>query len=129
LPHELQRLIDQIDAEQIAYQDRDRDVTRLNDYLAQGDFSLAQFTAENMIKQQRQFRHLQTHGLPHELQRLIDQVNAEQIAYQDRDRDVARLDEYLAQGNFSLAQFTVENMIEQQGNIRTQIESAIDPDE
>ncbi|WP_124528057.1 hypothetical protein [Pseudomonas sp. KBW05] len=128
LPPELQRLIKQVNAEQIAYQGRDRDVTSLDGYLAEGNFSMAQFIAEKMIEQQRQFRYLQDHGLPHELQRLIEQVNAEQITYQGRDRDMTSLDGYLAEGNFSMAQFIAEKMIEQQGNIRTRIENAVRPD-
>ncbi|WMJ00161.1 hypothetical protein RBU55_00995 [Pseudomonas chlororaphis subsp. aurantiaca] len=118
LPPQLQALIDQVNAEQTAYLDREADAKQLENYLAQGNHSTAKFVAEQMIERQRNIRHAQAHGLPPQLQALIDLVNAEQTAYLDHEADAKQLENYLAQGNHSTAKFVAEQMIERQRNIR-----------
>ncbi|WP_460096230.1 hypothetical protein [Pseudomonas sp. S3_C01] len=112
LPSHLQALIDQVNAEQIDYSGRDSDAEQLEGYLAKGDNSLAKYIAAQMIERQQQYRHALAHGLPHHLQALIDQVNAEQIDYSGRDSDAEQLEGYLAKGDNSLAKYIAEQMSE-----------------
>ncbi|MEE5086877.1 hypothetical protein V2J74_19175, partial [Pseudomonas alliivorans] len=53
-------------------------------------------------------------GLPVALQVLIDQVNGEQIDYRGREDDAEQLQNYLAAGNHSMAEFVAGQMIEHQ---------------
>ncbi|MEE4677649.1 hypothetical protein V2K57_25425 [Pseudomonas alliivorans] len=119
LPAQLQALIDQVDAEQIDYLGRDDDFEQLENYLAAGNHSMAEFVVGQMINHQQQYRHAQAHGLPAPLQALIDQVDAEQIDYRGRDDDAEQLENYLAAGNHSMAEFVAGQMVEQQLNLRS----------
>lgn len=59
----LQALIDQANAEQIGYRDRESDVAQLNDYLANSDHSMAEFVAKQIIERQRNIHYRITNGI------------------------------------------------------------------
>ncbi|WP_047303062.1 hypothetical protein [Pseudomonas fluorescens] len=120
LPAGLQALIDQVNAEQIDYRDRESDVKRLDDALSQSDHSMAEIWANSIIKRQQACRHTQAHGLPAGLQALIDQVNAEQIDYRDRESDVKRLNDALSQSDHSMAEIWANSIVTRQRNIHSQ---------
>ena len=54
-PH-LQALIDQVNVEQIGYSGREDDANMLADWLAKGDHSMAEHSAKQMIKRQRNIK-------------------------------------------------------------------------
>lgn len=56
LPPHLQALIDQVSAEQIGYSGREDDANMLADWLAKGDHSMAEHSAKQMIKRQRNIK-------------------------------------------------------------------------
>jgi acylphosphatase len=118
LPADLQRLIDQANADLIEYSGRAADVEMLNDWLAKGDHRLAKFQAKQIVERQQQFRQAQQQGLPADLQQLIDQANAELIEYSGRAADVEMLNDWLAKGDHRLAEFQSRQIVERQRNIR-----------
>ncbi|SDS95238.1 hypothetical protein SAMN04490182_2854 [Pseudomonas cedrina] len=120
LPLDLQAMIDQVNAEEIGYGDREQHVQQLNEYLTKGDHSSVKFKAGQMIERQQQYRFQMQHGLPLDLQAMIDQVNAEEIGYCDREQHVQQLNEYLTKGDHSSVKFKAGQMIERQRNIHSQ---------
>ncbi|AWL03102.1 hypothetical protein DIR46_00585 [Massilia oculi] len=123
LPAALQKMIDQVNAEATNYKGRDSDAKQLAGYLDGGNHGMAEFVAGQMLERQQKFRQAQEHGLPAELQKMIDQVNAEAINYKGRDSDAKQLAGYLDGGNHGMAEFVASQMIERQQNIRSQLES------
>lgn len=123
LPAHLQNLIDQINQGAIEYRGRDGDVRQVEGYVAGGNHGMAEFVASQMIERQQKFRQAQEQGLPAELQKMIDQVNAEAINYKGRDSDAKQLAGYLDGGNHGMAEFVAGQMIERQQNIRSQLKS------
>ena len=89
----LKRLVAQVHAEAIEYAGRAGDVHSLEEWVAKGDHSTAEFKAGQIIERQRQFRDAQQNGLPDKLQQLVDQVQADAIEYAGRAGDVRSLEE------------------------------------
>jgi acylphosphatase len=118
LPPTIQQLIHQADAEMVEYSGRASDVEMLKDWLAKGDNRLAEFQAKQIVERQQQFRQAKQQGLPADLQRLIDQANADLIEYSGRAADVEMLNDWLAKGDHRLAEFQSRQIVERQRNIR-----------
>jgi len=121
LPAGLQQLVDQVKAEAIEYAGRAGDVRSLEEWIAKGDHSQAEYKAGQIITRQQQFRSAQENGLPAGLQRLVDQIKAEAIDYAGRAGDVHSLEEWIAKGDHSQAEYKAGQIIARQKNIRSSL--------
>jgi hypothetical protein len=121
LPVALQRTINDVDSEAIAYLGREKDVKLLERYLASGDHRTAEYLAKQMIEYQCQYRQEQNAGLPTGVQELIDLVHAEAYAFEGRDSAVRRMEHYIAGGDHRTAVYQATEIIERQSNLRTRM--------
>ena len=118
LPAELSALIRQSEAGKTDYPDRASDIRSMKGYIANGNFEMAAFVANNIIKQQNTLISSMKNGLPSDLTALIRQVEASKTDYPDRTSDIRSMKGYIANGNFEMAAFVANNIIKQQSNLR-----------
>ncbi|MFV5916952.1 hypothetical protein, partial [Bacillus cereus] len=103
--NKLNILISQLTAGAEAYPDRDSDIQQMNEYISNGNISMAEFKANQVIERQSNISQLKFAGLPANLQGLLQQITAGAEAYPDRDSDIQQMNEYISNGNISMAEF------------------------
>ncbi|MYM92375.1 hypothetical protein [Duganella vulcania] len=119
LPAELQELMQQVEDGQWEYPGRCDDMQRLRVNLANGDHSFARAIASTVIAQQQALRRMADHGLPADVQSMLEQIEAEKVQYLDRGDNEASLRRWLARGDMDMVRACAKNMISRQRNIRS----------
>jgi hypothetical protein len=79
---------------------------------------MAIYMAKQIVQRQQQFRDAQAHGLPTDLQHLVDRVRAEAAEYAGRADDVSQLGDWIAKADHRMAIYMAKQIIERQQNIR-----------
>ena len=102
----------------VSYPSRSTDMKRLNEYLADGSYDLANWKADLIIKQQRNLQGSKKDRLPESLQQKLATIEKEKIAYPSRNTDMKLLNDYLADGSYDLANWKADLIIKQQRNLR-----------
>ena len=124
LPLELRNLVHVVDGEAIAYGGRSTDVLLLERYLAGGDHRTATSLAAKMVLFQRQYRQMQSDGLPAWLQSLVDQVHSDAFEYEGRETDLYLLKKYTEGGDFNTLAYQAKLIIERQANMCARMATA-----
>ena len=115
---ELKQKLATIEKEMVSYPSRSTDMKRLNEYLADGSYDLANWKADLIIKQQRNLQGSKKDRLPESLQQKLATIEKEKIAYPSRNTDMKLLNDYLADGSYDLANWKADLIIKQQRNLR-----------
>lgn len=118
LPSNLKNQISIIDAESIDYPNRKNDLDTLQRFIQNGKFDMAEFTASQIIKQQNNLRKIQS-GLPKTLDEKLEIIREELIAYPNRNSDLDTLQRFIQNGKLEMAEFTADQIIIQQRNLRS----------
>ena len=124
LPTGLKAKLQQVESQRIEYPDRSRDVASMQDYIAEGDFDMAEYKADAILEAQANLKRA-AKGLPAGLQAKLNQVESERMDYPDRSRDVASMQDYIAQGDFDMAVYKADAILEAQGNLKRGIPTAL----
>jgi len=117
LPPELQEKINTIKKEAYDYPNRVRDTTYLNKSIDNGDFRVANYEANAIIKKQRNLRKSES-GLPPELQEKVNTIKKEAYDYPNRVRDITYLNKSIDNGDFRGANYEANAIIKKQRNLR-----------
>lgn len=116
LPSDLQHLLDELENE---FEDSPNEwnvISELRLCLDQPDFDndLIQQMAEEFLKHEKARKAAAIHGLPSDLQRLLDQVEQESRSYPRRDSDIDELRTNIDFGDFDTAREVAEKIIKRQ---------------
>ncbi|MCG6232255.1 hypothetical protein K6102_04250 [Vibrio furnissii] len=117
LPLELKEVIDKIENDAIDYPQRSRAIHTLREYIANGNFDLARYQANEIVERQQNLKL----GIPHDLQLLLEEIEKGAVDYPKRTRAMSTLQEYITNGNFDLARYQANEIVERQQNLKLDI--------
>lgn len=116
LPQPLAHKLARIHEAPLSYADRPRDLRSLYRYLRRADLVLAARKMEDILTKQENLRQA-AHGLPEPLNTYLLDLEKGAQSYPDRRSDVETLHRYLANGDFAMATYKAQAIIEQQRNV------------
>jgi hypothetical protein len=116
LPPDLEELLDELEREFEDSPNGWQVIDELRLCIDDPDFDndLIQEMAENSLKHERARKAAAIHGLPSDLQRLLDQVEQEKEQYPRRESDVDELETNIQFGDFDSARDCAEKIIKRQ---------------
>jgi hypothetical protein len=117
LPESINRKTLTVENEKVEYPERKRDMGRVENYLKNGDFKMAEFKLDQVIQKQRNLRTFPS-KLPNEISEKLSAAAIEIVDYPNRKRDMDRVEDYLKNGNFRMAEFKLDQIIQKQRNLR-----------
>ncbi|MGR2871228.1 hypothetical protein, partial [Vibrio vulnificus] len=84
---------------------------------ANGNFDLARYQANEIVERQQNLKL----DIPHDLQLLLEEIEKGAVDYPKRTRAMSTLQEYITNGNFDLARYQANEIVERQQNLKLDI--------
>src|SRR4051812_44395459 len=128
LPVDLQNLLRRVESEVEEYPKRQSDLEALSRWLQNGNFDMARYTAEEILKRQQQLRLVRSSGLPVDLQNLLQQIELEVEDYPKRQSDLRSLRGWLENGNLEMAYHNAGDILHRQRQLRSAREVGLPAD-
>ncbi|ORM89435.1 hypothetical protein [Pantoea cypripedii] len=111
---DLRLLMQAVQANAVNYPERGDNLQQAQDYLLNGNYSMAEHMFDTVRSRQDNLRQ----GIPPALVLLIQAVKADAVYYPEREDNLQQAQDYLQNGNYTMAEHMFDTVRSRQDNLR-----------